>query len=157
MGHGEHLCSCCTRAREQDRQPQQPGLLLLLQPPAHSQHWQLLEQTPGGSTLQQCPKEWQTLCGVTESSGLPRDMATAGTMLALGEKASESPKKASTTLNFRHRQSSSDPGAARAGSGTPGVSQPQPQSFSFTEFNRLAKQIFRHLLHQGDALVRPKR
>lgn len=50
------------------------------------------------------------------------DMATAGTMLALMEKASESPDNASTTLDFRHRQSFSDPGAARAGSGTPGIS-----------------------------------
>lgn len=32
------------------------------------------------------------------------DMATAGTMLALGEKATESPDKAPTPLDFRHRQ-----------------------------------------------------
>lgn len=36
--------------------------------------------------------------------GYQGDMATAGTMLALGEKATESPDKAPTPLDFRHRQ-----------------------------------------------------
>lgn len=121
VGGREQLCSCCTSARARPGIPS--SLCWLSCCSSQSKQSVLPAQGSSQSKLPAMPPSVTDALWGHRVQGYQGDMATAGTTLALGGKAPENPDKASTTLSFRHRQSCSDPAAARAGSGTTRVSQ----------------------------------